>query len=87
VIIDIGMRRQKTIAVKEDTYAMLQELKSEMGALTMDELLRKLLELAREKRIQSIIRHVRSKRLSDEELRELAKIRRKLREEGVWLKR
>ena len=66
---------------------MLQELKSEMGASTMDELLRKLMELAREKRAQSILRRVRSKALSDEELEELARIRKSLREEGVWLRR
>ena len=81
------MGKQKTIAVKEDTYAMLQELKSELGATTMDELLRKLMELAREKRVQSILRRVRSKVLSDEELEELARIRKSLREEGVWLRR
>ena len=66
---------------------MLQELKSEMGASTMDELLKKLMELAREKRAQSILRRVRSKTFSDEELEELAKIRKGLREEGVWLRR
>ena len=81
------MGKQRTIAVKEDTYAMLQELKSEMGASTMDELLRKLMELAREKRAQSILRRVRSKALSDEELEELAKVRKSLREEGIWLRR
>ena len=53
----------------------------------MDKLLRKLMELAREKRAQSILRRVRSKVLSDEELEELAKIRKGLREEGVWLRR
>lgn len=78
---------KKTIAVTEETYSVLVELKKKMGCKTMDEAIRKLTELSRKALVLEILEHVRNKQLSAEEIEVLAQLRKKLREEGTWLRR
>ncbi|MEM4688787.1 MAG: hypothetical protein QXH65_06625 [Thermofilaceae archaeon] len=78
---------KKTVAVTEETYRILVELKQKMGCRTMDETVRRLAELSKKALAVEALEHVRSKRLSREEVEALAKLRERLREEGVWLRR
>lgn len=81
------MMAKRTVAVTEETYKILVELKRRMGCRTMDETVRKLAELSKKALVFEALEHVRSKRLSGEEAEALARLREKLREEGVWLRR
>ncbi|MEM0226419.1 MAG: hypothetical protein QXF46_06040 [Thermofilaceae archaeon] len=78
---------KKTVAVTEETYRILVELKQKMGCRTMDETVRRLAELSKKALAVEALEHVRSKQLSREEVEALAKLRERLREEGVWLRR
>jgi len=78
---------RKTIAVAEETYRVLAELKQRMGCRTMDETIRRLVDLSRTALALEALEYVRSKRLSREESELLARLRGELRERGVWLRR
>jgi len=80
-------RRVKTIAVSEETYAAVLEFKERTGCRTMDEAVRRMLELSRLALAAEVLEHVRRRRLAERERELLRELRRKLREEGVWLRR
>lgn len=78
---------RKTIAVGEETYRLLTQLKRRMGCRTMDETIRRLVELSKLALALEVLDYVRGKRLSRGELELLAELRGKLREEAAWLRR
>ena len=80
-------RKVKTIAVSYETYRALLEFKETSRAKTLDEAIRKLLELSRKAMAREVLEYIRARRLSEEEMKILDGLRRKLREEGVWLRR
>ena len=53
----------------------------------MGEAIRRLIKLSRRAFVAEVLENLRSKRLSEEELEALAKLREELRMEGVWLRR
>jgi len=80
-------RKVKTIAVSYETYRALLEFKEASRAKTLDEAIRKLLELSRKAMAREVLEYIRARKLSEEEMKILDELRRKLREEGVWLRR
>lgn len=80
-------RKLKTIAVSEETYAAVLEFKERTGCRTMDEAVRRMLELSRLALAAEVLEHVRRRRLTEEDRELLRELRRRLREEGVWLRR
>jgi len=77
----------KTIAVSEETYAAILEFKERSGSRTMDEALRRLVDLSRRALADEVLAYVERRRLTEEERRLLESLRARLREEGVWLRR
>ena len=53
----------------------------------MDGAAKRLIELSRRAAVMEALEYLRGKRLRGEELEELAKLRKELREEGAWLRR
>ena len=73
--------------VSEETYKLLVELKQRAGYKTMDETIRRLIELSRMAVMMEALEYLKSKRLREGELEELAKLRKELRRESMWLRR
>jgi len=80
-------RKTKTIAISEETYMVLLEFKERTNSDTMDETIRKLIELSRQALALKVLEYLREKKLSEKELKELKALRKKLREEALWLRR
>ncbi len=80
-------RKVKTVALSEDTYAALAEFKERVGCRTMDEAVRKMLELSRLALALEVLEHVKGRTLEKSERDLLKKLRERLRGEGAWLRR
>ncbi|RLE97491.1 MAG: hypothetical protein DRJ63_09065 [Thermoprotei archaeon] len=80
-------RKMKTIAISEETYMAILDFKKRTNSRTIDETIRKLIELSKQALVIEVLEHISQRKLTDEERRTLESIRAKLREEGVWLRR
>ncbi len=80
-------RKMKTIAVSEETYMAILDFKKRTNSRTIDETIRKLIELSKQALVIKVLEYISQKKLTDEERKTLELIRAKLREEGVWLRR
>lgn len=81
------VKKNKTIALSEETYILLLDFKERTKSRTMDEAVRKLVELSRYAMIFEVLEYINRKKLREEEVRFLEQLRKKLREEGVWLRK
>ena len=75
------------MTLSEDTYAALVEFKERVGCRTMDEAVRRLIELSRLALAFEVLEYVRGRRLGEGERELLRRLREGLRGEGVWLRR
>ncbi len=80
-------RRVKTVALRPETYRAVVEFKERLGLKTFDETVEAMLRLSKIALAAEAAEYVSNRQLTPQEREALEEARKRLREEGAWLRR